>query len=166
MKTVSKGFVLPVSLILLVIITALVATQLQRALLDERMAANSRENIVADGAAQTVLRWCELQLTNSPDSIVTVPAPARTASPAWKESANWDPATSFTVTGVELPGVQSHACLVERADGELFSNISDTGDPTDPGGRDRWIKYRITARVERLAGGFDQVQSELRLFRQ
>ena len=166
MKITNKGFVLPVSLILLVIITALVATQLQRALLDERMAANSRENIVADGAAQTVLRWCELQLTNAPDSIVTVPAPGRGGSAAWKQAANWDPANSFTVTGVDLPGVQSHACLVERADGELFSSISDSGDPADPGGRERWIKYRVTARVERLSGGFDQVQSELRLFRQ
>ena len=166
MKKFTGGFVLPVSLILLVIITALVATQLQRALLDERMAANSRENIVADGAAQTVLRWCELQLTNSPDSVVTVVAPGRTAGSAWKQAVNWDPANSFTVTGVELPGIQSHACLVERADGELFSGISDSGDPADPGGRERWIKYRVTARVERLAGGFDQVQSELRLFRQ
>lgn len=162
----SRGFVLPISLILLVILTAVVASQLQRAILDERMAANSRENVVVDSAAQTVLRWCELQVTNTPDSTVSVVAPARVDLAAWKDPANWVPAKTFTVTGVDLPGVKSHACLMERAEAELFSGISDSGDPADPGGRDRWIKYRITARVERNANGFDHAQSELRIYRQ
>ncbi len=160
------GFVLPVALILLVIITGVVATQMQRALLDERMAANSRENIVADSAAQTMLRWCELQLTNEPDSIVTVNAPAKEATAAWKTTTNWNPANTFTVTSVTLPGVKEHSCLVERADDELLGGVSDSGDPADPTGRSRWIKYRITTRVERVSEGFDYAQSELRLFRQ
>jgi hypothetical protein len=162
----AAGFVLPVALILLVIITGVVATQMQRALLDERMAANSRENIVADSAAQTMLRWCELQLTNEPDSIVSVTAPAKEASAAWKTSANWTAATTFTVTSASLPGVKEHGCLVERADDELLGGISDSGDPADPTGRARWIKYRITSRVERVSEGYDYAQSELRLFRQ
>jgi Tfp pilus assembly protein PilX len=159
------GFVLPVALILLVIITGIVGTQLQRALLDERMAANSRENIVADSAAQTVLRWCELQLTNAPDSTVLVDAPSRGATAAWKEANNWTAANTFTVTGVTLSGVTSHSCLVENADNELTGGVSDSGDPGDPTGRARWIKYRITARVERTTGGFDHSQSEIRLYR-
>lgn len=157
---------MPVSLILLVIVTGIVAVQLQRALLDERMAANSRENVIADTAAQTVLRWCELQLTNAPDSVVTLPAPDRGQEPAWRVAANWQPATTFTVTGITLSGVRNHACLVEQADDELLGGISDTGDPTDPSGRSRWIKYRVTSRVERANDGFDFSQSELRLFRQ
>jgi Tfp pilus assembly protein PilX len=160
------GFVLPVALILLVIVTGVVATQMQRALLDERMAANSRENIVADSAAQTMLRWCELQLTTAPESVVTVPAPGSMATAAWRNPANWTPATTFTVTGASLPGVTQQSCLVERADDELLGSISDTGDPGDPHGRARWIKYRTTARVERESGGFDYAQSELRIYRQ
>jgi Tfp pilus assembly protein PilX len=162
----AAGFVLPVALILLVIITGVVATQMQRALLDERMAANSRENIVADSAAQTMLRWCELQLTNEPDSIVTVTAPTKESSAAWKTTTNWTAANTFTVTSVTLPGVKEHSCLVERADDELFGGVSDSGDPADPTGRTRWIKYRITSRVERVSEGYDYAQSELRLFRQ
>jgi hypothetical protein len=162
----TRGFVLPVSLILLVILTGVVAAQMQRALMDERMAANSRENIVADSAAQTMLRWCELQLNNEPETVVTVQAPDRLATAAWKDSANWTPANTFTVTGVSLPGSKQHACLVERADDELAGGISDSGDPADPSGRARWLKYRITARVERATEGFDYAQSELRIFRQ
>jgi Tfp pilus assembly protein PilX len=160
-----SGFVLPIALILLVVFTALVASQMQRALLDERMAGNSKENIVADSAAQTVLRWCELQLTNAPDSVVTVDAAVRTANASWTDSVNWTPGTTFTVSGVTLPGIASHSCLVEKADAELGSMVSDSGDPMDPGGRSRWIKYRITARVERQSGGLDHMQSELRLYR-
>ncbi len=160
-----SGFVMPIALILLIVFTALVASQMQRALLDERMAGNSKENIVADSAAQTVLRWCELQLTNAPDSIVTVDAPPRVNSASWTDTTNWSPATTFTVTGVTLPGVTAHSCLVEKADSELGSMVSDSGDPMDPGGRARWIKYRITARVERQSGGLDHMQSELRLYR-
>ncbi len=162
----SKGFVLPVSLILLVIITGIIAAQMQRAYQDERMAANSRERIVADNAAQTVLRWCELQLSNVPESVVTVDAPGRAAVAAWQVAGNWTPAKTFKIAGVTLPGVVDHACLVEQADSELFASVSDSGDPGDPTGKSRWLKYRITARVERTFGGFDHVQSELRLFRQ
>lgn len=165
-KSNHSGFVLPVSLILLVIVTGIIAAQMQRAFQDERMAANSRERIVADNAAQTVLRWCELQMTNTPESIVTVPAPGKTDPAAWTVSTNWDAAKTFKVTGVDLPGVTSHACLIEQADNELAGSISDSGEAGDPTGKARWIKYRLTARVERNAGGFDYVQSELRLFRQ
>ncbi len=165
-KTRENGFVLPVSLILLVILTGVVAAQMQRALLDERMAANSRENIVADSASQTMLRWCELQLTNEPETVVTMQAPERAATAAWKNPSNWTVANTFTVTGVTLPGVKQHACLVERADDELTGSISDSGDPADPSGRGRWLKYRITSRVERVTEGFDYAQSELRIFRQ
>jgi Tfp pilus assembly protein PilX len=162
----NRGFVLPVSLILLVILTGVVAAQMQRALLDERMAANSRENIVADSAAQTMLRWCELQLTNEPETVVTMQAPDKASTAAWKDPANWAVANTFTVTGVSLPGVKQHSCLVERADDELTGSISDSGDPADPTGRGRWLKYRITSRVERASDGFDYAQSELRIFQQ
>jgi Tfp pilus assembly protein PilX len=162
----AAGFVMPVSLILLVIITGIIAAQMQRAILDERMAANSRERIVADNAAQTVLRWCELQLSNAPESLVTVPAPDKSAQAAWRDTTNWVAAKTFTISGVNLPGVTNHSCLIEQADNELAASISDSGDPGDPTGKARWLKYRITARVERALGGFDHVQSELRLFRQ
>ncbi len=161
-----NGFVLPVSLILLVIVTGIIAAQMQRAFSDERMASNSRERIVADNAAQTVLRWCELRLNNSPETVANITAPGKADPAAWRDSSNWVPAKTFTVAGVALPGVSSHSCLIEQADGELAGSISDSGEAGDPTGKARWMKFRITARVERISGGFDHVQSELRLFRQ
>ncbi len=166
LNKLSRGFVLPISLILLVIVTGIVAVQLQRALLDERLAANSRENVMADTSVQTMLRWCELQLTNAPDSVFTIPAPIRGEPAAWTIDSNWDPTKTFTVIAADLPGVSNPSCLVELASDELMGGISDSGDPSDPTGRARWLKFRITARVARSGGGFEHVQSELRLYRQ
>lgn len=164
----SRGLVLPMVLILLALITMLVAAQLRRGLQDERMAGSLRAQTVVDSALQTVLRWCEWRLVAAPFSTASVVAPVRGSgvTAAWRVAANWDPAAgrTFQFSGVDLPGVTGHACLIERADAELVPAISDTGAAIDPGDRGRWMKFRVTARVGRERGGFDQAQSELRLY--
>lgn len=162
------GLVLPVVLFLLVVVTIVVSTQLRRALLDERLATTLRSNAVSDSALQTVLRWCELRLSMAPLATQSISAPTRASSstPAWGVAANWVPASTFSFSGVTLPGVVGNACLIERADGELAASISDTGFAADPADTERWLKFRITARVERVAGGFEHAQSEMRLYRE
>lgn len=155
---------MPVVLILLVIVTMIVVGQLRRGLVDERFAAALRTNTVSDSAAQTILRWCELRLTRAPETTIQVAAPPSTAPAAWKVDANWVPARTLRFTGLALPGITDSACLIERADGELLGSMSDTGLAADPGGMARWLKFRITARVQREAGGFDHAQSEFRLY--
>lgn len=155
---------MPVVLLLLLIVTIIVVAQLRRGLLDERFAAALRTNTVSDSAAQTVLRWCELRVTQAPEKTVQISAPPSTADAAWRVDANWMPARTLRFSGVTLPGVTDSACLIERADDELMGGLSDTGMAIDPIGKLRWLKFRITARVQREAGGFDHAQSELRLF--
>lgn len=162
-----RGLVLPVVLILLVVVTTIVVAQMKRGLLDERLATSLRSNAVSDSAVQTVLRWCELRLTSAPLETLAIAAPVRTAMavPAWRVAANWTAANTFRFTGVFLPGVNDNACLIERADGELAASISDTGFAADPSDRERWLKFRVTARVQRDSGGFDFAQSEVRFYR-
>ena len=65
-RTVAKhrmiGVVLPVVLVVLTVLTGLIVTQIRRGAMDERLAGNTRETVNLDGAAQTVLRWCEARL--------------------------------------------------------------------------------------------------------
>ena len=162
------GLVLPVVLLLLVLITMVVATQLRRGIVDERLAGSLRTYSVADSAVQTVLRWCELRVNAAPNETNFILAPVRSpgALPPWRDPANWDVANNrtFRFTGVAVTGASDFACLIERADDELASSISDTGFSIDPGDRERWMKFRVTARVQRQVGGFEYAQSELRLY--
>ena len=159
-----RGLVMPVVLVLLVIVTMIVVTQLRRGLVDERFAAALRTNSVSDSAAQTILRWCELRITRAPENTIQISAPVTPAEAAWKVEGNWDATRTLRFTGISLPGITDSACLIERADGELMGSVSDTGLAADPTGMARWLKFRITARVQREAGGFDHAQSEFRLY--
>lgn len=160
----SRGLVMPMVLVLLLIVTLIVVAQLRRGLVDERFAGALRTNTVSDTAAQTVLRWCELRMSVAPETTVQVPAPATAQLAAWRDPNNWVAARTLAFPGADLPGITTSQCLIERADDELVGSLSDTGLAIDPTGMSRWLKFRITARVLREAGGFDHAQSELRLY--
>jgi hypothetical protein len=169
------GVVLPIVLVVLTVLTGLVVTQVRRSALDERLAANTRETVQLDSAAQSVLRWCEARMTLRPFETVTVAPSSALTAPAWRQANNWLDANSLNFTGItsELLGVNVNdaSCVIEDATCELTPPISDTGQRlTGCGGIDpRWRKFRITARVSTPAadlGGnrFMFAQSELRLF--
>lgn len=155
---------MPVVLVLLLVVTMIVVAQLRRGLVDERFAAALRTQSVSDSAAQTVLRWCELRITRAPDNTIQIAAPPASANAAWKVDGNWAATRTLRFTGITLPGITDSACLIERADAELLGSVSDTGMAADPTGMSRWAKFRLTARVQREAGGFDHAQSEFRLY--
>jgi hypothetical protein len=167
-----RGFVLPVVLVVLTVLTGLAVTQMKRTVTDERLAANARETVMLDNAAQTTLRWCEWHVIDQPRTTVTVSGTS--ATPAWRIPANWSDANSLNFTGTTLvPGMNGDpTCIVEDATCELQPPVSPTGMDTDGcnGIDSRWRKFRITARVRvmapDLAGGVREViaQSELRLF--
>ena len=144
------GVGLPIVLVILTVLTGLVVTQVRRGTVDERLAANARETVMLDDAAQTVLRWCEARIISAPRDTVTVVAPSGT-TPAWRDAANWNDANSLNFTGATtLAGVNANpSCLIEDATCELAPPISPTGQ--NHGGcngiDDRWRKFRITARV-------------------
>ena len=177
------GVVLPVVLVVLTVLTGLVVTQIRRAAVDERLAANTRESVQLDSSVQTVLRWCEARITLAPQTTATVPAPLTPVYPAWgAASANWTDTTKnldFNGGATWLPGLNADpSCVIENATCELAPPISPTGqvaasNPACLGSGEldpRWRKFRVTARVRTSApdmtGGnrFTFAQSELRLF--
>ena len=168
----TSGVVLPVVLVVLTVLTGLVIAQMKRTATDERLAANVRESVMLDNAAQTVLRWCEWHVIERPRNTVHVAGTGST--PAWRIAANWSDATSLDFPGAALaPGMSGDpACVIEDATCELQPPISPTGmDTSGCNGIDsRWRKFRITARVRFAAPDLPDgvremmAQSELRLF--
>ena len=155
------GVVLPVVLVILVIMTALVVTQVKRTTVDQRMAANAQENVSMDAAAKAVLGWCEFQIqranrgnpgVNTPRSM---PAPMPPAAAAWRSGPNWVAFSYTPAAGAPLmPGVTFAQCLIEEATDELEGGVSNNDD-RGTGGRDcRWRKYRTTAQVQMAAPDF------------
>lgn len=172
------GVVLPVVLVVLTVLTGLVVTQVRRGALDERLAGNTRETVNLDGAAQTVLRWCEARVTLFPLNTVNVqPAANNTQLPAWRVAANWNTTTnSLDFAGANLwqamsPGFPP-ACVIELATCELAPPIGrpEKGHDGCNGNDPRWMKFRITSRVatpapDMPAGDrFAFAQSELRIW--
>jgi hypothetical protein len=174
-----KGVVLPVVLVILVILTALVVTQVRRTTIDQRMAVNAQESVALESAAKAVLGWCEVEIQKSNRGVGNTPrsmvAPLPPLPAAWLDPANWA-ASSYTPAndmGPALPllGRISFAqCLIEEATDELEGNVSNNDD-RGTGGRDcRWRKYRTTAQVRipapDLPAGFRAyfVQGEMRLY--
>jgi hypothetical protein len=145
------GVVLPVVLVILTILTGLVVTQVRRGTIDERLAANTRESVMLEDAAQTALRYCEWQVTRRPRN--TAVAVGSFGVPAWKVPANWTDTTKsldFTALGMLGPneGV-APACVIEDATCELQPEIGRPGMPLDGcnGIHPRWMKFRITSKV-------------------
>lgn len=148
----SRGIVLPIVLVILVILTALVVTQVRRTTIDQRMAANAQESVALDAAAKAVLGWCEVDLQRANRGVGNMPqsmlAPASNAAAAWRVPANWVASGYTPATGAQLLATATFAqCLIEDATDELEGGVSNASDG-QTGGRDcRWRKYRTTAQV-------------------
>jgi len=157
------GVVLPVVLVILVIMTALVVTQVKRTTVDQRMAANAQENVSMDAAAKAVLGWCEFQIQRSNRGSLgapinmprSMPAPMPPAAAAWRSGPNWVAFSYTPAAGAPLmPGITFAQCLIEEATDELEGAVSNNDD-RGTGGRDcRWRKYRTTAQVQMAAPDF------------
>jgi hypothetical protein len=173
------GFVLAVVLVLMVSLTLLVLTQVRRATVGQVLTVNSSEFILAETAAQSVLRYCEAAVMRSvgqPDSVrVTTPG-ERTNNdpPAWRSADKWTASgVSFTNGGVTFPKVTAYSCLYEDATGDLVPSpmANDINAESiavggicdvQPGLNPRLCKYRITARVTLDGGRLLHLQSEIR----
>lgn len=151
----AAGVVLPIVLVILVILTALVVTQVRRTTVDQRMASNAQESIALEAAAKAVLGWCEVELqrgnrgiagVNMPRSMI---APPNTATAPWQTAANWVASSYTPATGPALLNNISFAqCLIEDATDELEGGVSNTSNLGAPTTDCRWRKYRTTAQVQ------------------
>jgi hypothetical protein len=167
------GVVLPVVLVILTVLTGLVVTQVRRGTIDERLAANTRETVMMEDAAQTALRYCEWRVTQRP--LNTAVASGAGGVPAWKVAANWAvTANSLDFTGLNMMPNEAAppACVIEDATCELQPEPGRAGPVPGAGCNGihaRWMKFRITSRVlinaPDLPGGQREMfsQSEVRL---
>lgn len=175
----SAGFVLVVVLILLGALSVLVAAQVRQSTAAQSIGINSADHMLAESAAQSVLRYCEAAVMRSAgrtDSVrVTVPGIRGTDVPASRDAAKWAAdAVSFDAAGTTaFPGVASFQCLFEDATADLVPTqyAYDTSPESRPGTAvcnvgpgmpPQLCKYRITARVTLTRGQRLDVQSELR----
>lgn len=185
----ARGFVLPVVLVMLVVMTTVVLFNMRRGAVDERLAGNARRVISMESAATYALRYCELMLTVSPPGRVPLPglpnppntvvAPAQgAATPAWRDWTHW----SITSMGVPNPlnttvvidptalgaDIARGECLIEDASAELVLQNSTPGVANNavevPA---NWRKFRITVEVQGNAAPGElrlaRAQSELRM---
>lgn len=173
-----RGFVLAVVLVLLVTLTVVVAAQVRRATVGQMLTTNSSEYLLAETAAQSVLRYCEAAMMRSigqPDSVrVTTPGSRGADPPAWRVADKWAASgVRFGEGAVAFPGVVDYACLFEDATADLVpSLLANDVNPesggvvpvcdVQPGISPRLCKYRITARVTLERGRQLHLQSEIR----
>jgi Tfp pilus assembly protein PilX len=174
-RLTQRGIVLPVVLVMLVLMTTVVLYLMRRGVVDERMAANVRGLTTVDTAAQYALRWCELWLWTSPPGIVpqtgrpnpprTMPAPANTATAAWRVDASWtNNEVTLPAAALGLPDVTDARCLIEDASAELELDSGLTGNRLVFA--NTWRKFRVTAEVGGPGPGGVRVaraQSEVRM---
>ncbi|MFN9478081.1 MAG: PilX N-terminal domain-containing pilus assembly protein [Betaproteobacteria bacterium] len=183
-----RGFVLPVVLVMLVVMTTVVLFSIRRATVDARLAGNDSRRTINDTSAEYVLRYCELwTATSLPGETarsgywlppVVIDAPAATATAAWRVAANWNDSSVSIHEDLRGPNIERGECLIENASAELVSaggansphpsgNEPATDGGSGPGDSpDLFRKFRVTARAVGPAAGGNRVthaQSEVRL---
>lgn len=173
-----RGFVLAVAMVLLISLTLIVAAQVRRAGSGQMISANSSDYVLAEAAAQSVLRFCEAAVMQSIGTIesvrVTTPGVRGVDTAAWRTPAKWTAsAVDFGPSAVAFPGVQAYQCLFEDATADLVPSMlandvnresaaANTVCEVVPGVNPRLCKYRVTARVVLDRGRWLHLQSELR----
>lgn len=154
MKTIrlgeQRGVILPIVLVVMMVVTTLVLTQVRRGTVDERLAGNWSRVISGQTAAESVLRWCEAVVLNQESRLWdnVLPSQQFQATPAWKSNINAN--LIKTVPANDLPpGATAATCIIEDATTELggdqFQGSNDIGTA---GIRDRYLrKFRFTTAV-------------------
>jgi hypothetical protein len=168
-----RGFVLPVVLVMLSLVSVAVLYLSRQGILDELLARNDRQISQLDAAAQYTLRYCERWLRCAPPGLPAGPgcpvAPAISPNPQAAISANLL-TYGNTISAADLIGTIGEGttaqCLFEDASSHLLYEKQDSGNLA---GEAQWGKFIVTAVVTRpspfILGTAEMVlaQSELRL---
>ncbi len=165
----NRGIVLPLSLVMLVMVTLMAVVAIRGVTTEERIAANLRSSAVGFEMAELALRHCEEIVWNGVDStgairlddvkfVESPPLGARWNPPS-SANANWaDPVSSLTPPNVPV-GLAAPRCMIEEA-------LGDSGGYTIRFARGtRPTMYIVTARGfgDNSATNFPAtVQSQLR----
>lgn len=143
-----RGVVLPIVLVVMMIVTMLIVTQVRRGSVDERLAGNWSRAISQQTANESLLRYCEARVRRSDEArhwrdVVRSEDFGVTA--AWKTGL---PASDvLPIAANLLPlGATSGFCVIENATEELGGNTFQESTNTGSDGiRDPYLwKFRFT----------------------
>lgn len=167
----NRGIVLPLSLVMLVMVTLLAVVAIRGVTTEERIAANLRSSSVGFEMAELALRYCEEIVWNGEDPTGTIkldavkfvdsPPLGSRWNPPSSANANWaDPVSSLAPPSAQIAaGVAAPRCMIEEA-------LGDSGGYTIRFARGtRPAMYIVTARGfgDNSATNFPAtVQSQLR----
>lgn len=148
-----RGVVLPIVLVVMMVVTMLIITQVRRGTVDERLASNWNRAISQQAAAESLLRYCEARILRA-DEVRLWRDVVRSenykdpvdggSGPAW---ANVAPGDVLPLAADILPqGATSGFCVVENASEELGGNtFQESTNAGSDGIRDPYLwKYRFT----------------------
>ncbi|AEK63428.1 type IV pilus assembly protein PilX [Collimonas fungivorans Ter331] len=153
-KLQQSGIALPMVLIFLVVMMLIGTVAIRNVTLDEKMAANTRNQQAAFQAAERALRYCEAGAQNNSiggKALSSMLTTSTTSPSVWDNSATWGtsaPATTAKLPAVTLPNGVSWTggtppqpqCIIEDVTATIGLG------PTQPK-RDLTDKvYRITGR--------------------
>jgi hypothetical protein len=143
------GVVLPIVLIVMMVVTMLIVTQVRRGTVDERLASNWNRAISQQAAAESLLRYCEARILRSEEvrlwrDAVRSENFTTLTGPAWR---NVGPPDVLPLAADILPlGATGGFCVVENATEELGGNtFQESTNAGSDGIRDPYLwKYRFT----------------------
>lgn len=140
----ARGFVLPVVLVMLVVMSTVVLLMIRRGTIDERLAANVASVVTMDTGTNYALRTCERWIRRSTTGVIlpppTVAAALPTASaPLWRDATQWGSAAELPADFYG-PGVDAARCLVEQGSAELVG----AGAQPDGAGNDPFKEFKET----------------------
>ena len=147
-----SGVVLPIVLVVMMVVTTLVLTQVRRATVDERLAGNWSRAISGQAAAESLVRYCEGRLFENgfEQARLYKQDPNRVLSEnfqtaAWRSNLNAN--QYITIAPNLLPaGATAARCVVEDATSELLGGVYEESKNPGSGTVDPYLwKYRITA---------------------
>jgi Tfp pilus assembly protein PilX len=131
LSNAQRGVILPIVLVVLMIVTTLVITQVRRGTVDERLAGNWSRLVSGETAAESLLRLCEHVVINVEYkfSDFWLPSTNFVNTPAWRVPLNQlDPAKVKTFTDSLPQGATAGHCIIENATSELVGVTDQGGD--------------------------------------
>lgn len=148
-----RGVVLPIVLVVMMVVTMLVVTQVRRGTVDERLAGNWSRAISGQTAAESLVRYCEAHLFANQFAEARgwknrVPSENYTNlnQSAWSAGIPLTDRITFAADILPQQGATA-TCIVEDATSELVGSIFQqvSGTPGGAGITDPYLwKYRIT----------------------
>ena len=152
---IQRGVILPIVLVVMMVVTTLVLTQVKRGTVDERLAGNWSRVVSGETAAESLLRLCEHTVINVDWKYAKwwYPSTNFTATPAWKVPLpQLDPTKVKIFTDTLPPGATGAYCVIEDATSELgtvknFTGENEQNQQLGAGKNANLMKHRFTTAV-------------------